>query len=272
MATAAARPAVDNEDFAAVAPSAAVLLDGASLPAGVESGCAHGVAWFARMLGTALLARMCDPAGGSLPACLAAAIADVRSLHDGTCDLDHPATPTATVVAIRVHDAELEHLVLTDSSLVLTRAGNATQVITDRRLDSALADTRSTLAGVPLGHPAHAAAFRDHMLVVQALRNRPGGFWVAAADPAVAEHALTSASPLAGLESALLVSDGASRLADKFGLVSWSDLTAIVRLDGPAELIRQVRAAEMADPDGRRWHRSKATDDATVVYCDQFGY
>jgi hypothetical protein len=271
MASAAARQGADNEDFAAVAPSAAVLLDGAGIPAGVDSGCAHGVAWFARVLGTALLARASDPAGGSLSACLAAAIADVRSLHGGTCDLDHPWTPTATVIAIRVQEGELEHLVLTDSSLVLTHADGATQVVTDRRLDSALADTRAAVARVPLGHPARAAALRDHMLIVQDLRNSAGGFWVAAADPVVAEHALTGSSPLSGLESALLVSDGASRLADMFGLVSWADLTTIVRRDGPKELIRQVRAAEVADPDGRRWHRGKATDDATVVYCDQFG-
>ena len=55
-----------------------------------------------------------------------------------------------------------------------------------------------------------------------------------------------------------------------FGLASWADLTEIVRRDGPAELIRQIRVAEASDPDGARWHRSKATDDATIVYCDQF--
>jgi hypothetical protein len=270
MATAPARPTADNEDFAAVAPSAAVLLDGAGIPAGVESGCVHGVAWFARTLGTALLARACDPASGSLSGCLRAAIADVRSMHGGTCDLDHPGTPTATVVAIRVRSDKLEHLVLTDSSLVLTQAGGAREVVTDRRLDTVLHGTRAALDRVPLRHPAYAAAFRDHMLAIQGLRNTPGGFWVAAADPAVAEHALTGSCPLSGLESALLLSDGASRLADLFALVSWSGLTEIVRQDGPGELIRQIRAAEAADPDGRRWHRSKATDDATVVYCDQF--
>jgi hypothetical protein len=43
------------------------------------------------------------------------------------------------------------------------------------------------------------------------------------------------------------------------------------RWSGTDWLIRQVRAAEAADPRGRRWQRSKATDDATVVYCDQLG-
>ena len=274
MATAPARRAADNEDFAAVAPSAAVLLDGASMPTGVESGCAHGVAWFARTLGTALLARACDPAGdpasGPLAGCLRAAIDDVRAQHGATCDLEHPWTPTATVVAIRVRGGELEHLVLADSSLILTTVGGAMQVVTDRRLDTALHGTRSALREVPLRHPDYAAAFRDHMAAVQSRRNSAGGFWVAGADPAVADYALTGSTPLSSVESALLVSDGASRLTDLFGLASWADLAAIVRGDGPAELIRQVRVAEASDPDGARWYRSKATDDATIVYCDQF--
>jgi hypothetical protein len=269
MATVPARPAADNEDFAAVAPSAAVLLDGAGIPAGIESGCVHGVAWFARTLGTALLARACDPASGSLSGCLRGAIGAVRALHSGTCDLDHPWTPTATVVAIRVRGDELEHLVLTDSSLVLTEADGATHVVTDRRLDAALGGRRAALDQVPLRDPGYPAAFREHMATVGALRNAPGGFWVAAADPAVAEHALTGSCPLSSVESALLISDGASRLADLFGLASWADLAGIVRREGPEELIRQVRAVETADPDGVRWRRSKAFDDATVVYCDE---
>ncbi len=271
LATVAAGSGAQNEDFAAATPAAAVLLDGAGIPRGLESGCVHGVAWFARTLGTVLLAHIADPASGQLADCLHDAIERVRSLHDGACDLSHPGTPTATVAAIRARDDHLEHLVLTDSSVILSEMSGTTRVVTDRRIDEVLRGTRAPLDRISLGEPAYAAAFRDHILAVQDLRNTPGGFWVAAADPAVAEQALTGSSPLSGLRSALLLSDGASRLADLFGLVSFDDLAEIVRRDGPAELIRQVRAAEVADPRGRRWQRSKASDDATVIYCDQFG-
>ena len=271
LATVAAGSGGQNEDFAAVTPAAAVLLDGAGIPRGLESGCVHGVAWFARTLGTVLLAHIADPASGRLADCLHDAIERVRSLHDGACDLSHPGTPTGTVVAIRVRDDHLEHLVLADSSVILSEMSGTARVVTDRRIDEVLHGTRAALDRIPLGEPAYAAAFRDHILAVQGLRNAPGGFWVAAADPAAAEQALTGSSPLSGLRSALLLSDGASRLADLFGLVSFDDLAELVRRDGPAELIRQVRVAEAADPRGRRWQRSKATDDATVIYCDQFG-
>ena len=154
--------------------------------------------------------RVCDPASGSLSGCLRAAIDDVREQHGGDCDLEHPWTPTATVVAIRVRRGELDHLVLADSSLVLTSVDGARQVVTDRRLDAALHGSRAALGRVPLRHPDYEAAFRDHLAAVRALRNTPGGFWVAAADPAVADHALTGSCPLSSVESALLVSDGAS--------------------------------------------------------------
>jgi len=271
LVTAAARSGAQNEDFAAVAPAAAVLLDGAGIPAGLESGCVHGVAWFVRTLGSVLLAYITDPASGPLADCLHNAIERVRSLHDGACDLGHPGTPAATLVAIRARGNNLEHLVLCDSSVVLTTTSGTTRVVTDRRIDAVLQGNRAAVNRIPLGKPAYAAAFREHMLAVQQSRNAPGGFWVASADPAAAAQALTGSTPLSGLRSALLLSDGASRLADLFGLVSWDDLAELVGRDGPAELIRQVRAAEAADPHGSRWPRSKANDDATVVYCDQFG-
>ena len=42
----------------------------------------------------------------------------------------------------------------------------------------------------------------------------------------------------------------------------------VIREHGPAALIRQVRAAEDADPDRERWPRYKARDDATIVYWE----
>jgi len=269
LASAPGAAGVANEDFAAATDTAAVLLDGATTPPGYDTGCAHGVAWFARTLGALMLAASSDPAAGSLTDCLRRSISQVRELHGGTCDLSHPGTPTATVVAIRATGENLEHLVLADSSLVLTTAGGETEVITDRRLDEAVGGLRAALARVPREDPRRAAAVREHVTAIERLRNAPGGFWVAAPDPAVAEHALTGARPLATLRSALLLSDGVTRLADKFGLATFAELAVDASRDGPSSLIRRVRAAEMSDPHGSRWRRGKISDDATAVYCDE---
>jgi hypothetical protein len=268
LATAPVSPEAENEDFAAVTPSAAVLLDGAGTPAGLETGCVHGIAWYARTLGTVLLNLITAADSGTLADCLRTAIGEVRSRHEGTCDLSHLGTPAATVVATRVRGDELEHLVLSDSVLVLARDG-VNEVVTDQRIEAAARPHRSLFDGMPVGTPGRDAAFREYVQTVREMKNTPGGYWVASADPEAARHAVCGSTALSGLRATLLLSDGASRLADLFGLVSWDELVSLVLEAGPAELIRQVRRAEASDPDGSRWRRGKAVDDATAVCCDR---
>ena len=59
----------------------------------------------------------------------------------------------------------------------------------------------------------------------------------------------------------------ASRLVDLFELATWEELLALLDENGrPEELLRQVRAAEAVDAEGRQWPRTKRSDDATAVY------
>ena len=118
LATDSARPDRDNEDFAAASANVAVLLDGAGTPGGAESGCVHGVAWFTRQLGAQLLAEASEDDERPLPECLRNAICHTRNLHAETCDLDHPGTPSATVIVVRLGPDNLEYLVLADSEKV----------------------------------------------------------------------------------------------------------------------------------------------------------
>jgi hypothetical protein len=53
---------------------------------------------------------------------------------------------------------------------------------------------------------------------------------------------------------------------DLFELATWEELVALLDENGPDELLRQVRAAEATDPEGRQWPRTKRSDDATAVY------
>ena len=94
----------------------------------------------------------------------------------------------------------------------------------------------------PLSDPGYAAAFREHSSRSGTCATAPAASGWRQPDPAVAGHALTGARPLRGLGSALLLSDGASRPADLFGLASFADLVAAASTD-PADVIRQVRAA-----------------------------
>lgn len=254
-----------NEDYAAVSASSAVLVDGASA-FGSDSGCVHGVAWYARQLGATLLAALDYGERRPLRDCLAEAIMRVAGLHEHSCDLDHPGTPSATVLAVRLTGDELDYLVLSDSSLVLDDGGADPLVVTDNREALAGAHLRH-LMDHPGGTPELAAGARAYVEALAEYRNRPGGFWVASTDPDAAAEALSGSARLAGLRAVALLSDGATRLVDRFGLLDWSALCDLLATtDGPAALVERTRTAENTDRDGRRWPRAKLHDDATAIW------
>ncbi|MFI7499591.1 integrase [Streptomyces sp. NPDC049687] len=265
LGTQSAEPGRGNEDFAAAAPGAAVLLDGASV-AGAQTGCKHGVAWFSTTLGGLLLSTIAAQPARPLSECLADSIRVVRSLHEDTCNLTYRASPTSTVVAARVNAGALEYLVLGDSTLLLADPDGKTTAVTDRRLDEVGKRLRAPVDVLPTGSPEHTVALAEYRDALTGLRNRPGGFWIAGPDPQAAEHALTGSVPLDSLTSVTLLSDGATRLVDSFELATWPDMLAILGESGPDELIRRVREVEAGDLDGRRWPRGKARDDATALH------
>jgi hypothetical protein len=228
LATEAGAASWPNEDFAAAAPGAAVLLDGCTtVPRDRDTGCVHGVAWYARTLGGLLLGEITAEPEIPLAAALAAAIGTVRARHEGRCDLSNPATPAATVIAIRAGRAGLDVLALSDSVVV-----------------------------------ADYGAGRDPVVITDT--HRP-----AASAPEAAAQARAERLPAAGLRAITLLSDGATRIVDQYHLINWRGLLTVLADGGPAELIGRVRAAEASDPDGTRWPRSKASDDATIVYWHQ---
>jgi hypothetical protein len=271
LATEPGTPDWPNEDFAAVAPGVAVLLDGAGSPHGRDGGCVHGVAWYARTLGGLLTAGVAE-ARRPLREVLARGIEQVCAMHASTCDLGHPATPSATVIMVRRQDEEIEYLVLCDSTLMLRPAGDSgaadpePRQVTDTRLHELSERLSPAYRRLPAGAPERVAGRAEYLAQLDAERNRPGGYWVAATSPEAAEQAITGTEPLAGLSAIALLSDGAVRLVDRYRLTTWTQISATLARQGPAELIRQVRAAEAADADGRRWPRAKLRDDATAIY------
>jgi hypothetical protein len=134
-----ATPGRANEDFVAAGPGWVVLLDGATAPPGVDSGCEHDPAWLVRRLGGRIAARMALEDGETLPDLVAEAIKVTGEAHTGTCDLANPDSPSATVSLLRRRGAAVEWFVLADSPIVLDMgdAGDAGEirVIRDDRID-----------------------------------------------------------------------------------------------------------------------------------------
>ncbi|MGW8766872.1 hypothetical protein ACWGN5_30740 [Streptomyces sp. NPDC055815] len=260
-------PERPNEDWvAAVLPASGsggtvVLLDGVTPPAG-DDGCVHTVPWFTARLGGALTELSGSRRDMPLSEILSLAIRRTADAHRDTCDLSHVRTPQATVVLARWDEESVEHLVLSDSVLLLETPDGAVRAVLDDRLDRVPDEVRRSLAAT------------------DRLRNREGGFFTAAADPAVAERAVAGTSPRAEVRALAALTDGASRWVELFGEGDWADCFDVLRKEGPAGLLRRVRALEERSDRGapgrspgedaraggaRRW---KLHDDATAVYAE----
>ncbi|MEU6503873.1 hypothetical protein ABZ895_30505 [Streptomyces californicus] len=255
---------VANEDTVHASPTGVVVLDGLSAPKDLPMGCIHGTPWFVRQLGTSLLNLIGDN-NVTLREALRAAISEVNDLHRDTCALDQDAVPASTVAMIREREDVLDYLVLSDNVLVID-LGDGVRAIVDKRVEEVAGEEmRAALRG-PTGTPEHAARVSALVTVQRRLRNRPGGYWVAATDSAAADEAITGTVALTQVRQAALLTDGASRLVDTFGTLGWEQLLELLSTEGPSALIARTREAELADPTGERWPRFKRSDDATAAY------
>jgi hypothetical protein len=237
-----AAPGVVNEDYVAAGPDWAVVLDGATAPAGVDSGCVHDVAWLVHRLAAALSAGLAGSTGESLGDVLAAAIKQVCAAHADTCDLANPDSPSSTVALARWGRGRLECLVLADSPIVVHLRDGSIAVVEDDRI-----------MRLPGGPPYT-------LELVRAQRNRPGGFWVASTSQAAAYEAVTATFPEEEVDAVAMLTDGVTRLIDRYRR-TWRDVMEELRTGGPDHVIDLVRAAELAEPAGR----GKAHDDATAL-------
>ena len=258
MTSAAARTGHPNEDFTGATPTAAVLVDGAGI-SGTESICRHGVAWYASRLGGSLLSHLSLVRDPSLSAVLAEAIEQVTNDHRDTCDVADRISPSATVAILRQSDGLIEYLVLGDSVVVLDRADGVPLVVSDPREVIIGRSFQSAFEAAAPASDEYHRILRDF----RAHKNQPGGFWVAKDDPRAADEAITGSCPISELTGVVLLSNGASRIVDRFRLVDWPGVMAVLASSGPAEIIHRVRQAEARD--------AVAADDATIAHCTDLG-
>ncbi|MFI1162785.1 hypothetical protein ACH4UM_04025 [Streptomyces sp. NPDC020801] len=246
-----------NEDFASIGLPAVgqggclVVLDGVTPPR-TGTGCLHSIPWFTARLGGALTELTVSCGDLTLPEILSRAIARTAEAHAITCDLSHPRTPQATVVLARWSAETVEYLVLSDSALLLeSPAGPVTPVLDDR------------LARLPR------ASLATDALIDAEIRNKEGGFFTAAADPSVADRAVTGTVPRHEVRALAALTDGAARWVEKFHEGDWAQCLGLLRKEGARALVDRVRAREAADREERTYlGRSKTHDDATVVFAE----
>lgn len=250
----------DNEDWVLASNDLAIVLDGAT--ARTETGCIHGVAWYSARLGGAIAAIAADQ-NMPLQKAFAHAIAEVAALHP-ECDLHHEGTPSAAVGVVRSGGGKVEYLALGDVTLVFDLGGSPV-VVCDNRVSMTARAEREEQDRYLIGSPEKQAAMKKMKRAELAARNKLGGFFIAASDPAVAAESLTGSFELDKVRRAAILTDGAARAVDMFGFLDWSGLLDELSAKGPNELIERVREVESSDPVGERWPRNKRSDDATAL-------
>lgn len=285
-------PGAASEDAFAVAPdgSAAVLVDGAGLPAELRAGCGHSVRWYAGTLAQAMLDRLIARTGTPSQA-LAAAIGDVLAAHGPGCRPE-AGSPSGTVAAWRISPGTvpgstpgsppgsppnaqggqgdsglLEYVVLADSTLFLRDVDGLVTEIVDESVDDLTGVERARIAAelIASGSSESAARVAAHRRTTERLRNVDGGFWCAHVDPGAAAHALTGAVPLDRLDAVVLASDRVTRLIRPFGRYTPSQLLHRILTGAAADLVAELRATEVEEVALTRRIAVKPHDDATIV-------
>lgn len=261
------RPFRENEDWLGSGPGVVVVLDGCGRPDSIagenERGCVHGLPWYVKTLGTAVL-RSAGDLATPLDDALATAIAETATAHHGRCDLHHPSTPASTVVILRENRRNVEYLVLSDSTVAIDDGSPEPIVVTDDRVSRIPFPARGAVGRGELDSPQ---AAREFLARIDRMRNKPDGFPIAAADPQAAYRALAGHLGSQQVRRAVLASDGATRLVDTFGELTWTELLDLATGSGPEAVIDRTREAESTDPDCVKWPRGKVHDDATLALC-----
>lgn len=257
-------PDRENEDWYAATTDLTVVLDGATIR--TETGCQHGLPWYVRQLGAAIMSASAE-LNRSLTNALAAAIKHVADLHRDTCDLDHPGTPSAAVGIVRRNHDRLEWLVLGDITVMVDTGADELTVTVDNRVSQTALAERAECNRYRIGDPDKPAVIRAMKDVELASRNVDGGYWIASVLPEAAQHAYTGSAVDNEVRRFAVCSDGVVRALDMTELTSHRAVFDVLR-HRPALVVDQVRQAEQADPYGDRKPRNKATDDATVVYVE----
>jgi len=266
----------NNEDLVAAIDSAAWVLDGSSVPPGLPSCCDRDAVWYVRRLSAGIAAALADEAVDLQPA-VAAAISAVTAKHEAACPAGKDRRvlgPSATIALVRHRGNALDYLLLGDTALLLETDQGVTHQ-SDRRLAQIAPELRERLrAHLRNGGGYHSPRYRELLASLveteRALRNAHGGYWIASNDPGAAYHGITGSCAVGigpgEVRRFALLSDGFERTVALFGHhASWADLMAALVRDGPAKCLAALRDAEAADPQGRRYPRTTASDDASAL-------
>lgn len=250
QAASALRP---NDDFVLATESFVIVLDGATAPAGVDSGCVHDVPWLVARLGANLAGLLLREPRVGLVDVLRRGIAATMGEHVDTCDLENPDSPSSTAVMLRCGAQTVDYIVLGDSAIVIEHGA------------SVGVGANASATELTVAHDDRTAHLPDYSVRgVSRLRNTDEGFWIASNRPEAADKAIVGSIPIGDVTRAALMTDGITRLVERYGR-TWFDVLERMDKYGPRLVVADVRGEELATPSGS--YRGKVHDDVTAVFC-----
>lgn len=137
---------------------------------------------------------------------------------------------------MRWNDETIDALVLCDTPVVAF--GQSTRVLEDTRLEDLRPDPD-----------------------ILRWTNKPGGYWVAEAEPGAGRQALTATWSRTETASVIALTDGVSCGVSEYGLFAWEDLAELPL----NEVLARIREAERGDSERTRWPRYKTHDDQAIA-------
>lgn len=248
-----------NADRAIVGNHFAIVLDGATafLPVDVDPGT------YADTLGQAIANQLDDNPAADLPDVVRAGIAHTAA----RLDLEPGQSPSSTVAILRANGDGADLYVLGDSPIHYGTETHAATLTDARLAQVAPAERHQYVSRLRAGH-GYDQRHRDALARLQRAQryacNRPGGYWIAEANPDAAHYGLTCHMPASVITWAVLATDGAAGLIDHTSR-AWPDI-AHDDADQLAALLAQLHEWETTtDPDGRSLPRAKRHDDKTLI-------
>ncbi|WP_338750165.1 hypothetical protein [Janibacter alittae] len=252
-----------NQDRYAYGDDWAFVLDGASSFATDQP--EHDGGWYAERLKNALVEELTSNPDDATTDIVARAIDVAASAHD-----DPETCPTSTIALARWSSETVEAYVLGDSTVALIGEGDETVLTNTRVADVAPSLRKEYRSRLRQGHgfdEEHRALLQDLQEHQAMARNRPGGYWIAGAEPKAANKADLIAVQRDTLTAIVLASDGAASCVTYKTVPTWGRFAAI----GPHNAVHATHAIEAADSNASQWPRSKPHDDKTAIVIDLSG-
>lgn len=268
--TLAGHPAKPNEDSHVATEGMAAVFDGAT---GLGERLMPGPSdaqWIANFAARRLKAHS-ESGGGNPRAWLSATAADTAKSFAALRyrpPTEQYELPFASLMVMALAGDRLQALWMGDCAALVRAPSGAVHLLGEtverRRFERDRAESLATAIGAA---PA-AAGVRDVFLpALRKSRNEVNGTgdWLFAPDPRCADHARESGLLAVAGTLVLLATDGFFALVSDYERYSPETLIAAARSHGLASLGEDLREVEAADPEGRRFPRFKASDDATAL-------